>query len=46
MRYLFKLELLGNGGNISEAWDSAIEGFKQEPGEPPEDYETEEDEDL
>lgn len=35
----FTITLAGSGGNLQEAWTDAIEGFTQEPGEIPEDYE-------
>jgi len=41
-RYTFKLELCGYGDNPDEAWMSAVIGFSMEPGEFPEDYDFEE----
>jgi len=43
-RYIFKLELSGYGHNPDEAWENAVEGFGMEPGEFPEDYDFEEEE--
>lgn len=43
-RYLFKVELSGFGNNPSQAWDDAVEGFMQDAGPTPEEYEYEEEE--
>ncbi|MBI2836120.1 MAG: hypothetical protein HYX85_00300 [Chloroflexi bacterium] len=42
-RYAFKVELIGYGEQPEDAWDDAVEGFAQEPGDyPPEEYIVEE----
>ena len=39
--YHFKIILAGGGESPEEAWNDAIEGFCQDPGATPEDYEFE-----
>lgn len=41
-RYIFPITLSGYGKTPDEAWEESIDGFSQEPGEYPEDYNFEE----
>ncbi len=37
--YIFTVGMVGTGVTIQDAWESAIDGFTQDPGPLPEDYE-------
>ena len=45
-RYIFPLKLSGMGHTPEEAWENAVEGFYDEPGEFPEDYDFEEEDEA
>lgn len=42
MRYEFTITIGGYGSTPGEAWEDAVEGFTQDPGDTPETYTTEE----
>ena len=44
-RFYFDLTLSGIGETPEDAWENALEGFVQDPGEAPEPSEEEEEED-
>jgi len=44
MRYEFTITLGGSGDTVEEAWEDAIEAFSLDPGVPPKEYTTEEEE--
>ena len=33
MKYTFRVELIGYGNTEDDAWDNALEGLEQDPGE-------------
>ena len=45
-RYIFPISLSGYGKNPNEAWENATIGFQEEPGDCPEDYEFEEEDEY
>lgn len=44
-RYEFDITIAGNGNDVDEAWNNAVEAFSEDPGVTPDDWSEEEIED-